>query len=173
MKKVLLFIFSVFCYGTAIAQNSSESAHWLKAIDCHAVLYPKADTYGYRMTTQCTKWLVWPFGIEAQWVSHGASIAYTGLGLGGKYAFGPFFISANAFPYAGVTMSSKLGNSTETQWDFTYGAMGSVGLGIKLFQSRKGSRYYLSGSYTVCAGEFHTDGIFDNGYWLAGLTFEY
>ena len=54
---------------------------------------------------------------------------------------------------------------------FTYGAQAMLGAGFKLLETQKGKSVFLSGGYSVAAGEFKTKGMFDAGYWTLGITF--
>ena len=50
-------------------------------------------------------------------------------------------------------------------------AQAMIGAGVKLFDTSKGKSVFLSGGYSLVAGEFKTKGMFDYGYWMLGITF--
>lgn len=57
----------------------------------------------------------------------------------------------------------------ESEFDFTYGATAEIGVGFKIFETKKGKDLFLNIGYKIFAGEFKTEGMFDNGFFKIGL----
>lgn len=152
---------------------SSIDEGWVQGMDYHLLLDPDAKTYGLRMSADNNEWLHLAVGMDMEFVKHGAGDFYVGLGLGKKYVLGSLLFFANAYPYAGFIMQDKMENdkwTSDTEFTFSYGAMGTAGIGLKIHESDKGKKYYLSGGYTVNAFKFKTKNLFKNGTWLVGIT---
>ena len=166
-------------YGFQQPQNYGHSREnhnangWIQGLDYHLLLDPDAKTYGLRMSAEQNNWLHLATGLNMTFVEHGGGDFYFGVGLGRKYSAGGLLIFANAYPYAGFSIQDKRDGdkwTSDTEFKFSYGAMGTVGIGLKLYENAKGNQYYISGGYTINAFEFKTDNLLKRGVWLVGIT---
>lgn len=103
--------------------------------------------------------------------------SYVGLGLGHRRVYNDnFFIQGKIYPFAGLHGYDKLGfdkngkTKTESKTEFLYGANADVSVGIKIFDTKKGSSPFLNLGYMVTAGKFKTKGMIKNGMIMVGLT---
>lgn len=100
-----------------------------------------------------------------------------GLGLQKRFISDNFLLQVKAFPYIGMNYfeeskyDSKTDNITkDDKYEFTYGAAARLEAGIKLFETKKKNRFFLTVGYGISAPEFETENMFDNGDWYFGIT---
>ena len=92
---------------TYSSTGSIFSGELLSGIDFQALLRPKDDRYGLRITgdTPYCNWIMVILGVEGEYFKGSnedkSGVAYLGIGPGIRYKIGSFFFSANLFPYAG------------------------------------------------------------------------
>ena len=161
---------NVHQYGKPNMQNG-----WVSGDDFHVLLDPDSKTYGIRFSGEAKDWIHFASGLNYTFGDYSSFVYYLGIGPGGRYEFNPFLFFVNVYPYLGYSSHDKFDEKTgkkssETKSEFTYGAMGTVGIGFKLFETSKGKKWYLTGGYTITASKFKTQGMFDNGTWLVGIT---
>ena len=100
-----------------------------------------------------------------------------GFGLQHRIIGENFLLQIKAFPYIGInnfkeaTYNSKTGKMSEDdKLEFTYGAQARLEAGLKLYETKKKYRYFLTVGYGISAPEFETKNMFDNGDWYVGIT---
>lgn len=100
-----------------------------------------------------------------------------GFGLQKRFINENFLLQAKAFPYIGLNSfkeskyNSKTGKITEDdKLEFTYGAAARLEAGLKLWETKKKNRLFLTVGYEISAPEFETENMFDNGDWVIGIT---
>lgn len=59
----------------------------------------------------------------------------------------------------------------ESKEEFTYGLSASIGIGVKVWTTKKGNSAFLTFGYQISAPEFETSKMFDNGKFRAGISF--
>ena len=100
-----------------------------------------------------------------------------GLGLQHRIVGENFLLQIKAFPYIGFNnfkeakYNSKTGKMSEDdKFEFAYGAQARLEAGLKLYETKKKNRVFLTVGYGISAPEFETENMFDNGDWYVGIT---
>lgn len=102
-----------------------------------------------------------------------------GIGLVKRLMYNPLLIQFKIYPYIAASGGSKKiinpvtdkMESTGTKFDFTYGAIGKLEAGLKLFQTKKNNAVYFIAGYEIGTPEFDFNkDILKNGTWCFGLT---
>ena len=150
----------------------------IDAQDFTIMLKPDIDVYGFRFTTTNYKLIGMTFGGTYQFVSHGSSDFYLGLGLAPRYTVGPLLFGVSLYPY--VNMYSQYVQDGEyksgtpkfkDKIKVGYGGILDIMAGFKVYTTKKGKDIYVTGSYHVNAFEFKTEGAFKNGLWGVGIAY--
>ena len=100
-----------------------------------------------------------------------------GVGLQHRIVGKNFLLQIKAFPYIGFNnfeeakYNSETGQTSEDdKFEFAYGAQARLEAGLKLFETKKKNRVFLTVGYGISAPEFETENMFDNGNWYVGIT---
>lgn len=91
-----------------------------------------------------------------------------GVGFGDTYVKDNFLLKGRLHPYLGLLITDYGGESKE---EFTYGLSASIGIGVKVWTTKKGNSAFLTFGYQVSAPEFETSKMFDNGKFGVGISF--
>lgn len=144
--------------------------------DVTIMLRPDDKFYGIRLSYN-NGWVGMISGFYYQFVSHGTSNAFLGLGLAPKYATGPLLVGVSLYPYVNLYNKTQYkGDSKygvpmfEDKTKVGYGGALDITAGLKVYTTKKGHDIYVTGSYHVDAFEFKTDGAFKNGLWGVGIS---
>lgn len=161
--------------------SASTDPQLIGGMDYTFMLKPDIKVYGLRMNWNGLgyKWLSMDWGMQHEFVKHGSTNGFLGIGLSPKYTIGPILIGAHLYPYVNLYSQyeikgyyEKTGNPKgEDKTKVGYGGALDLMAGLKLFTTSGGTIIYLTGSYHVDAFEFKTKGAFKNGLWGIGLTF--
>lgn len=142
-----------------------------EGVDNYFVYQPDAKVYGLDVSLDMYKHFFWGMSYYSnlKFKPEKALSFQININLGVKKRIiinDNFMLLGKLNPYIGWC-SAPYSDDTE----FTYGAQAMLGGGIRLFDTSKGKSVFLSGGYSVVAGEFKTQGMFDCGYWMLGITF--
>lgn len=117
---------------------------------------------------------IYGIGIGSDHYSFGMSFGdgyYSGIlgvGFGDTYVKDNFLLKGRLHPYLGLLSTDYGGESKE---EFTYGLSASIGIGVKVWTTKKGNSAFLTFGYQVSAPEFETSKMFDNGKFGVGISF--
>ena len=142
-----------------------------EGVDNFFVYQPDAKVYGLDISMDMYKYFFWgmSFYSNLKFKPEKALSFQININLGVKKRIiinDNFMLLGKLNPYIGW-YSAPYSDDTK----FTYGAQAMLGAGFKLLETQKGKSVFLSGGYSVAAGEFKTKGMFDAGYWTLGITF--
>ena len=98
----------------------------------------------------------------------GYSGGILGGGFGDTYVKDNFLLKGRLHPYLGIFRTDYGGESKE---EFTYGLSASIGIGVKVWTTKKGNSAFLTFGYQISAPEFETSKMFDNGKFGVGISF--
>lgn len=144
--------------------------------DVAIMLRPDDKFYGIQLSFN-NGWFGMISGFYYQFVSHGTSNGFLGLGLAPKYATGPLLVGVSLYPY--VNLYNKYQYKGDSKYGVPmfdektkigYGGALDITAGLKVYTTKKGHDIYVTGSYHVDAFEFKTDGAFKNGLWGVGIS---
>lgn len=147
------------------------------------MLDPDNKIYGLRVN-MCVHqiydylYLSMHFGVHNQFVKHGTYNGYFGVGITPRYATGPILLGVHLYPYVNLYSIYKTDGTYnkdgtpkgEDKTKVGYGAILDMMAGFKVYTSKKGTSYYITGSYHVDAFEFKTKGAFKAGFWGVGIS---
>lgn len=141
-----------------------------EGVDNYFVYQPDAKVYGLDISLDMYKYFFWGMSFYSNLKFKENQLSgQVNINLGVKKRIiinDNFMLLGKLNPYIGWC-SAPYSDDTK----FTYGAQAMLGAGFKLFETQKGKSVFLSGGYSVAAGEFKTKGMFDYGYWMLGITF--
>lgn len=141
-----------------------------EGVDNYFVYQPDAKVYGLDISMDMYKYFFWGMSFYSNLNFKDNQLSgQVNINLGVKKRIiinDNFMLLGKLNPYVGWC-SAPYSDDTK----FTYGAQAMLGAGFKLFETQKGKSVFLSGGYSVAAGEFKTKGMFDYGYWMLGITF--
>ena len=151
--------------------SNSVINYYAEGVDNYFVYQPDFKTYALDVSMDMYKYFFWgmSFYSNLKFKPEKALSFQINLNLGIKKRVlinDNFMLVGKLYPYIGWC-SAPYSDDT----DFTYGAQAMIGAGVKLFDTSKGKSVFLSGGYSLVAGEFKTKGMFDYGYWMLGITF--
>lgn len=125
----------------------------------------KSEIFSVRIGYDLGDHLYGTFGSSVGFGDYSSSTFYTGYGFSERYLFKNLFvIQGHAYPYAGIA-------SYGDEIDFAYGLNLDINGGVKIFQSKKGLRLFITLGYYTGAPEFKFDNFSNNGAWGIGLSF--
>ncbi len=142
-----------------------------EGVDNYFVYQPDFKTYGLDVSMDMYKYFFWGMSFYSN-LKFKPSDLLSGqvninLGIKKRIVFDDrFMASFKINPYIGWML---VPSSDDTE--FTYGAAGAVNIGLKIFDTSNGKSVFLTGGYNIMAGEFRTEGMFDYGAWMLGITF--
>ena len=141
-----------------------------EGVDNYFVYQPDAKVYGLDVSMDMYKYFFWGMSFYSNLkFGEGQLSGQVNINLGVKKRIvlnKNLMLIGKLYPYIGWC---SIPNNDDTE--FTYGAQAMLGAGVRLFDTSKGKSVFLSGGYSVVAGEFKTQGMFDCGYWMLGITF--
>lgn len=142
----------------------------------------ETKTLGLGIATDMSKNTYWGMNISMGFgdlSSYGYTLQF---GLKKRYVFNDMFlIQGKIGPYAGFysydTKEHKYdkygkvkSTETKTNYEFTWGANGSLAAGIKIWNTKKGNSTFLTVGYYINARELKTEKLIENGSWGFGIT---
>ncbi len=115
----------------------------------------------------------WHFSIGGDWANYpggySSSSFNCNIGWSKRRVFNNWFlIQGRLLPYLG---SLTMDDGIEEDSEFTYGVRADAQIGLKVFSRKDGGRVFLTGGYRIDAPEFETKNMFENGWWVVGISF--